>query len=64
MNSVKKIFPGDTESLAGPLKNVLMWNSLVVHWSGLRIFTVKGPGLIPGWGTKIQQAVWSGQKIS
>lgn len=30
-------------------------NSLVVQWSGLSAFTVKGPGSIPGWGNKIPQ---------
>ena len=31
-------------------------NSVAVQWSGLSAFTVKGPGLIPGQGTKISQA--------
>ena len=31
-------------------------NSLAVQQLGLSAFTVKGPGLIPGWGTKIPQA--------
>ena len=33
-------------------------NSLVVQWLELRAFTAMGLGLIPGWGTKIMQAVW------
>ena len=37
-------------------------NSLVVQWLGLRASTAKGRGLIPGWGTKIPQAAWCGQK--
>ena len=35
--------------------------SLVVQWLGLGAFTAKGPGSIPGQGTKISQA-WSGNK--
>ena len=37
-------------------------NSLVVQWLRLCTFTAKGPGSIPGQGTKIPQAVWSSQK--
>ena len=36
--------------------------SLVVQWLGLHIFTAKGPGSVPGQGTKIPQAMWHGQK--
>ena len=35
---------------------------LVVQWLGLHGFSAMGPGSIPGWGTKIPQAVWQGQK--
>ena len=38
-------------------------NSLAVQWLGLRAFTAKGTGSIPGWGTKIPHAAWHGQKI-
>ena len=38
-----------------------MENSLEVPWLGLGPFTVAGPGLIPGWGTRILQAAWHGQ---
>ena len=31
-------------------------NSLAVQKLGVCAFTVEGPGLIPGWGTKIPQA--------
>ena len=31
-------------------------NSLAVQQLGVCAFTVEGPGLIPGWGTKIPQA--------
>ena len=34
-------------------------NSLAVQWLGLHAFTAKGPGSIPGWGTKIPQALQS-----
>ena len=37
-------------------------NSLVVQWLGLCTFTDEDLGLIPGWGTKIPQAVWNNQK--
>ena len=33
-------------------------NSLAVQWLGLQAFTAEGVGSIPGWGTKIPQAVW------
>ena len=36
--------------------------SMAVQWFGLRALTAKGPGLIPGPGTKILQAVWCGLK--
>ena len=32
-------------------------NSLEIQWLGLGAFTAMGPGLIPGWGTKIPQAL-------
>ena len=38
------------------------WNSLVVQWLGLGTFTAGGLCSIPGWGTKIPQAVWHGKK--
>ena len=42
---------------------MLCRNSLAVQWLGLCDFTAtEGVGLIPGWGTKILQAVQSGQK--
>ena len=37
-------------------------NSLAVQWLGLDALTAEGPGLIPGWRTKIPQAVRHGQK--
>ena len=42
---------------------ILFRNSLVVKWLGLCASTAGGPVSIPGWGTKISQAVWRGQKI-
>ena len=32
------------------------------QWLGLGAFTAKGSGSIPGWGTKIPQAMGCGQK--
>ena len=37
-------------------------NSLAVQWLGLRAFTAKGPGSIPGRGTKIPQTTWHGKE--
>ena len=34
----------------------------MVQWLGLQAFTAKGPGSIPGWGTKVTQAVRHGRK--
>ena len=33
----------------------------MVQWVGLGAFTAR-TSLIPGWGTKIPQAMWHGQK--
>ena len=38
-------------------------NSLVVLWLGLCAFTAKGTVSIPGWGTKIPQAMRRGRKL-
>ena len=35
---------------------------MVVQWLGLHAFTAEDWGSIPGWGTKILQAAWHGQK--
>ena len=37
-------------------------NSLVLRWLGPCAFTADGPGLIPGWGTKIPLATWCSWK--
>ena len=37
-------------------------NSLKVQWLGLHAFIAKGLGSIPGWGTRIPQAVSYDQK--
>ena len=37
-------------------------NSLAIQWLALRAFTARGPGSVSGWGTKIPQAIWCGQK--
>ena len=34
----------------------------MVLWLGLRAFTAEGTGSIPGWGTKVPQAAWYGQR--
>ena len=39
-----------------------MGNSLAVQWLGLCALTAEGPGLIPGWGTKIPQGARCSQK--
>ena len=44
-------------------KELYTGNSLRVWWLGLRVFTPKGTGSIPGWGTKIPKAPQCGQKI-
>ena len=36
--------------------------SLVVQWLRLHASNAGGTGSIPGWGTKIPHALWSGQK--
>ena len=36
-------------------------NSLVVQWLRLTVVTSVGPASIPGWGTKIPQALWHSQ---
>ena len=40
----------------------MLEDSLAVQRLGLQALTAKGPGSIPGQGTKIPQAMWSGQK--
>ena len=40
----------------------ILGNSLVVQWLGLCTFTAKGPGSVPGRGTKIPQAMQHSQK--
>ena len=47
----------------GNLKWCSQGNSLVVQWLGLSALTARGPGLIPGWGTKIPQVAWYSQKM-
>ena len=44
------------------LKNMILGNSLAVQWLGVSALTAGGLCSIPGWGTKIPQAVWYGQK--
>ena len=35
---------------------------MVVQWLGLCTYTIGSMGLIPGQGTKLQHAIWHGQK--
>ena len=37
-------------------EDLTLGDSLAVQWVGLRTFTAKGVGSVPGWGTKIPQA--------
>ena len=43
-------------------KHELGWTSLAVLWLRLHAFTARGPGSIPGRGTKIPLLTWDGQK--
>ena len=45
-----------------PVRMVIIENPLAVQWLGLHTLTAKGPGSIPGRGTKIPQAMRHGQK--
>ena len=38
------------------------WPSLAVQWLGPGAFTAMALGSVPGWGSKILQATWCGQK--
>ena len=53
---------GRPKAAKNKLKKKIRGNSLAVQWLGLGAFTAEGPGSIPGWGTKIPQAVWCRQK--
>ena len=44
------------------LQEWLLGNSLVVQWLGFHALSAKGPGSIPGRGSKIPQAMRCGQK--
>ena len=44
------------------VKRQFTGNSLVDQWLELGIFTAKGPGSIPGLGTKVPQAIEHSQK--
>ena len=55
---------GIIQDLRGHVKNTgIFGNSLAVQWLGLCAFTAEGSGLIPGWGTKIPQAMQHRQKF-
>ena len=46
----------------GSLRNGVSQKSLVAQRLGFPTFTAKGPGSIPGQGTKIRQAMWYSKK--
>ena len=46
------------------VKKVKFGNSLAVQWLRLHASIAVGPGLIPGWGTKIPQAMKLWPKIN
>ena len=53
----------ETEILKVALFKILLkGTSLVVQWLGLHVSTAGSMGSTPGWGTKILQAMWHGQK--
>lgn len=54
------VFLGELNGM--PLKYLVHGNSLLVHWLGLYGLTAEGPGSFPGWGIKIPQVEWHGQK--
>ena len=56
VHSREKMF--SITSHQGSGKTTVRGDSLVGLWLGLCAFTAKGPGSIPGWGTKIPQASW------
>ena len=43
-------------------KKITKKNSLAIQCLGLHVFTAKGPGSIPGWGTKILSHQYSKKK--
>ena len=54
---------GEWGKKIGLHKNLkLSGNSLEIQWLGFRASTTEGSGLIPGWGTKIPQAVAASPK--
>ena len=57
----KEFTKEDIQTVNKHMKNA-QGNSLAVQWLGLGAFTAGDPGLIPGWGTKILQAMRLGQK--
>ena len=50
--------------MSGSLTLLFCRNSLAVQWLGLCAFTGEGTGSIPGWVTKILQAVEPDQKTN
>ena len=52
----------DRDKLTPTKSKISVGNSLAVQWLALGSFTAMGPGLIPGWGTKIPQVTWPKKK--
>ena len=60
---LSEIFGGNKEIFSPHSKHwTVLGNSLVVQWLGLLASASGVTGSIPGWGTKIPQAAWHGQK--
>ena len=61
MHKMKATSSHALPSSHGSLSLLFCGNSLAAQWLGLHAFTAEGAGSIPGWGTKILQAVQHGQ---
>ena len=55
---------GKSTPTTGEYKATQLRNPLEVQWLGLGTFPAGARGSIPGWGTKIMQALWCSQKES
>ena len=62
MSSMISYYSEAASDLGVEFQSQCLGNSLVVQWLGLCAFMALVPSLIPGWGTKIPQAVWGGQQ--
>ena len=55
---VINIRPAFTQAYINIFSKVSVLTSLAVQWLELHAFTRRGPGSIPGQGTKIPQTAW------